>query len=134
MKLLDIVNSIGSLNDLYVCKKLDVNIAYRIAKNYKIISEEYEQFEKSKLELINKYADKNEHGEFVIVKNDNGVSNYSMTRENEILFNQQIAVLLNEDVDVSIKKVTLKEIEHAGLSGADLMVLEYMIEFDEGKQ
>lgn len=130
MKLIEVVNSMNPLSVLYVCRGLDANIAYRIARNFKVINEEYEEFEKKKKELADKYAEKDKNGDFII-KKINEVETYSMTVENELLFREQIAKLLNEEVELKIKKVKLGDISKSGLSGEELILLNYMIEFDE---
>lgn len=128
MKLLQLINAERALGTLGNTKGLSSITAYRISKNIKSILEEIKTYNDTHTKMCEEYADKAKDGK-PIIKNHK----YSMPIEKEIEVNKQLNQLLDEDVDIQIKKVTLADINKAGLSPLELDSIEFMLDFEEEK-
>ena len=53
---------------------------------------------------------------------------YDLSKENKVKLQEEIDKLLDEEVNIDIKKVSLEQLDRAGLSPAQLSTIEYMIE------
>lgn len=97
--------------------------AYRIMKNVKAISTELADYEKQRINLCEKYANKGEDGNPVI----NEEQKYDISNENMKVLRDELEKLHAEAVDVPIKKISLEEINVAELSPAMIEKIEFMI-------
>lgn len=127
MKLLEIINSQSTLAELNNCKGLSSVTAYRIAKNIKVIDEELKVYNDQRVKLLEELANKDEEGK-PIIKEENGMKEYDLSKENKVKLQEEIDKLLDEEVNIDIKKVSLEQLDRAGLSPAQLSTIEYMIE------
>lgn len=126
MKLLQLINAERALGTLGNTKGLSSITAYRISKNIKSILEEIKTYNDTRTKMCEEYADKAKDGKPIIKDNK-----YIMSTEKEIKLNEELGKLLNEDVDIQIKKVSLEDINKAGLSPLELDSIEFMIDFEE---
>jgi len=126
MKLLQLINAERALGTLGNTKGLSSITAYRISKNIKAILEEIKTYNDTRTKMCEEYADKDKEGKPIIKDNK-----YIMSTEKEIQLNEELGKLLNEDVDIQIKKVSLVDINKAGLSPLELDSIEFMIDFEE---
>ena len=126
MKLLQLINAEKALYRLGNTKGLSSITAYRISKNIKAISEELKTYNNTRTKLCEEYADKDKDGKPVIEDNK-----YHIPVESSIELNKQLEQLLNETVDIKIKKVSLEDIDEAGLSPLELDSIEFMLELME---
>lgn len=127
MKLLDILNSQSTLAELNNCKGLSSVTAYRIAKNIKLVNEELKVYNDQRIKLLENLANKDEDGK-PIIKEDDGMQEYDLSRENKIKLQEEVNKLLEEEINMDIKKVSLEQLDGAGLSPAQLSTIEYMLE------
>ena len=127
MKLLDIINSQATLSELNNYKGLSSVTAYRIAKNIKLVNEELKVYNEQRIKLLEKLANKDEDDK-PIINEENGMQEYVLTDENKVKLQEEIDKLLAEEVNIDIKKVSLEQLDRAGLSPAQLSTIEYMIE------
>ncbi len=127
MKLLDILNSQSTLAELNNCKGLSSVTAYRIAKNIKLVNEELKVYNDQRIKLLENLANKDEDGK-PIIKEDDGMQEYDLSRENKIKLQEEVNKLLEEEINMDIKKVSLEQLDRAGLSPAQLSTIEYMLE------
>lgn len=127
MKLLDILNSQSTLTDLNYCKGLSSVTAYRIAKNIKLVNEELKVYNDQRIKLLENLANKDEDGK-PIIKAENGTQEYDLTDENKLKLQEEVNKLLEEEINMDIKKVSLEQLDGAGLSPAQLSTIEYMLE------
>lgn len=128
MKLLQLINAERALGTLGNTKGLSSITAYRISKNIKAILEEIKTYNDTRTKMCEEYADKAKDGKPIIKDNK-----YIMSTEKEIKLNEELGKLLDEDVDIQIKKVTLEDINKAGLSPLELDSIEFMLDFEEEK-
>lgn len=128
MKLLQLINAERALGTLGNTKGLSSITAYRISKNIKSILEEIKTYNDTRTKMCEEYADKDKEGKPIIKDNK-----YIMSTEKEIQLNEELGKLLDEDVDIQIKKVTLADINKAGLSPLELDSIEFMLDFEEEK-
>lgn len=128
MKLLQLINAERALGTLGNTKGLSSITAYRISKNIKSILEEIKTYNDTRTKMCEEYADKAKDGKPIIKDNK-----YIMSTEKEIKLNEELGKLLDEDVDIQIKKVTLEDINKAGLSPLELDSIEFMLDFEEEK-
>jgi len=128
MKLLQLINAQSALYALGNAKGLSSITAYRISKNIKAIFEEIKAYNDTRIKMCEEYADKDKEGKVVIKDNK-----YAMPKEKDIQLNEELGKLLDEDVDIQIKKVTLADINKAGLSPLELDSIEFMLDFEEEK-
>lgn len=127
MKLLDILNSQSTLAELNNCKGLSSVTAYRIAKNIKLVNEELKVYNDQRIKLLENLANKDEDGK-PIIKEDDGMQEYDLSRENKTKLQEEVNKLLEEEINMDIKKVSLEQLDGAGLSPAQLSTIEYMLE------
>lgn len=128
LKIRTLVMCERALGTLGNTKGLSSITAYRISKNIKAISKEITDYNDARTKICEEYADKDIEGKPIIKDNK-----YIMSTEKEIQLNGEIGKLLNEEVDIQIKKVTLDDIDKAGLSPMELDSIEFMIDFEEGE-
>ena len=128
MKLLQLINAERALGTLGNTKGLSSITAYRISKNIKSILEEIKTYNDTRTKMCEEYADKDKEGKPIIKDNK-----YIMSTEKEIQLNEELGKLLDEDVDIQIKKDTLADINKAGLSPLELDSIEFMLDFEEEK-
>lgn len=127
MKLLDILNSQSTLTELNNCKGLSSVTAYRIAKNIKLVNEELKVYNDQRIKLLENLANKDKDGK-PIIKEDDGMQEYDLTDENKLKLQEEVNKLLEEEINMDIKKVSLEQLDGAGLSPAQLSTIEYMLE------
>lgn len=127
MKLLDILNSQSTLAELNNCKGLSSVTAYRIAKNIKLVNEELKVYNDQRIKLLENLANKDKDGK-PIIKAENGTQEYDLTDENKLKLQEEVNKLLEEEINMDIKKVSLEQLDGAGLSPAQLSTIEYMLE------
>lgn len=123
IKLGDIEKSLDALKILYQSKGLDSLTAYKIMRNVKKIDEEVSILENEKTRLFNIYCQKDGNGTPII---ENG--KITIVGENVEMFQREIEKIYNEEVDVTIKKITLDSISKAGLSPLQIASIEFMLE------
>lgn len=121
MKLRTLLESKEALTKLFNSSKLKANIAYRIAKICNRFNDENTTFVK----LRNKLISENSDG-----KNDDGNDIITDIKKIEKV-NKQINDLLDEEIEINIKKINISEFDNVGLTPAEIMSISYLIESDE---
>lgn len=113
-------------------KKLPVKLSYAITKNLVKLQAEAELIEKSRLDLINQYAEKNEDGEAKI--KEDGTYSFGENRE---LFLKEYNDYLNTETDLDVYTVDFMELEklendrYDALSVAEIASLEFVLKENE---
>ena len=115
MKLVDIVNSVGSLNELGNME-FSAYISFRISYNMGEISPIVEKFNKEKEKIVGKYGieDVNIQGKFEIPSKD---------REE---FKKNMDKLSEEDIVLDLKSITLEELDNEGVKLKPVMIMSLM--------
>ena len=133
MKLYEVYGRLNALLKLSE-KCLPVKISYAIAKNTKVLAEEYKTINAQRIELCEKYANKDSDGN-PIKKDKDGELIYDLTDENNIEMNKEYNELLEVDSDLTIHKVSIADFEKCEsnsrydiLTPSEYAALEFMIE------
>lgn len=123
IKLNDLLIARSALVSLANAKGLSAVIAYHISKDIKLINEEIKNYEETRTKLIEEKANKNEDGN-PIIEDDA----YSLSNESLVYVEKELNSLLNESIDLDIKKISLNDIDKAGLSPLEISSIEFMLE------
>ena len=121
-----IVKSRNALIKLNNTEGLDSITAYRILKNSNAIDKELKIYDEHQTKLVNKYCDKSEDGKPWV---ENG--GFKVTGKNYEKYVEELESIFNEDVDISIKRISIESIMNAGLSPAQIGSIEYMLETED---
>lgn len=116
-------NTLGTLNNT---RGMPTVVAYRISKLVKALSKELEEYEAQRKKLCEEYSKKDDEGK-PIVKD----GNYDITLDDLKIINEELEKLRNETIELEIKKVTLDDINKAGLAPAELELIEFMLDLEE---
>lgn len=115
-------------------KNLPVKVSYAIAKNIKVLNEEYKTIDEERIKLCEKYADKDEDGKSVKVEKE-GKEVYQFSDDNEEKVNEEYKELLETEAELDIHKVSIEEFEKCDMSDrydilnpSEYSVLEFMID------
>lgn len=122
-----LLNGKAALITLGNTKGLSSVIAYRIAKNIKVIDEELKTFEETRLNIVKEYSNKDKDGNPATKKDVNGNEVFDIDNENMKLLSQEIEKLQDEKVDIDIRQLSLEEIDKAELSPLELSSIDFMI-------
>ena len=119
-----IVNVIPILNKLAEGKFLGRK-AFVIARLVREINKESETFELTRIELIKKYAEKDEKGELIIT--DDG--NVHISTENLANCNEELLKLQNTEIEINEKKIPVDWLEEMTLTLTEASILEPFVQF-----
>ena len=126
VKLGNLIKSRKTFNELKNLKGLDSITAYRIAKNIQEIQKELSIFDEQSVNLLNKYCERDKDNKPVIKE---GL--VSIADCNKEIYKNELKLLFEEDVEIKIKKISLKSISKVGLTPAEILSLEYMLDVEE---
>ena len=121
-----LVKSRNALMKLNNTEGLDSLTAYRILKNSNAISKELVMYDEHKTRLVNKYCDKDGQGKPLI---ENGT--IKVTGENYKKYVEELEKIFNEEINISIKKISIESIMNVGLSPSQIGSIEYMLETED---
>lgn len=119
-----IVNVIPILNKLAEGKFLGRK-AFVIARLVREINKESETFELTRIELIKKYAEKDEKGELIIT--DDG--NVHISTENLANCNEELLKLQNTEIEINAEKIPVDWLEEITLTLTEASILEPFVQF-----
>lgn len=121
MKLLDLINSKNTIDKL-ANEDMRAVVAYRIAKDIKIINSELVAFEDARKKLINKYAKKDEKGEPLVEDN-----NYLL--DDESSFKSEYMELVNSEGEIEgLAKIKIEDLENVKLTPLEMTQIEFLID------
>lgn len=93
-------------------------VGFKIARNYRMITEELKEYNDKKMELFKKYG-KEENGQIIIDKDS----------ENYPLFLQEIEPYNEQEVQFNFRMITEDELANSELTAEQMLILsEYMVE------
>lgn len=128
MKLIEAMNTLNLLQSLSG-KAYPVKLSYAIALNISRLSDAVGPAEKQRIQVIEKYAEKDENGEAIIKD-----GNFCVPDEARDEMTAEVEQLLSEDVEIKLHKVKgeyLESIEgdkYDPLTPGILVALRFMIE------
>ena len=120
MVLGEIVAGIEAINKL-LDAPLKARTAFRLGKLSKELSPHFETYEKVRQELLEKFGEKVESDE------ENGQVQYSFANGTAEKFQTELMAMLEEKVDVKVRKIKLSELNGSSLTARDMMALEWLI-------
>ena len=98
--------------------------AFQVSKILKKLEEELNLFNSTRVELIKKYSKVDENNQ--IIQDENGNVQLQEDKLND--FNNEIAELLNTQIEINSGKIKLVDIEDINFTPAEMMALEELIE------
>jgi len=120
MVLGEIVAGIEAINKL-LDAPLKARTAFRLSKLSKELQPHFETYEKVRQELLEKFGEKVESDE------ENGQVQYSFANGTAEKFQTELIAMLEEKVDVKVRKIKVTELNGANLTARDMMALEWLI-------
>ena len=120
MVLGEIVAGIEAINKL-LDAPLKARTAFRLGKLSKELSPHFETYEKVRQELLEKFGEKVESDD------ESGQVQYSFANGTAEKFQTELIAMLEEKVDVKVRKIKLTELNGASLTARDMMALEWLI-------
>lgn len=127
IKISTLLNSKDVLYMLGNTNGLSAHIAYRLYRNIELINKELEMYEKTRIKLLKSFAKKDSDGNPIIKKNDNQEF-YDLSEENLQKFNEDISKIINENVDLDLKKISLDDIDSVGLTPFQISLIDYILD------
>lgn len=101
--------------------------AFQIGRLLKKLEEVLTSYNEVRVQLIEKYANKNEDGTFEV--NDN--NEYQFTAENMQAYVSEINNVIADEVEVEAKPINFKDIEKLEFTAAEMTFLEPFLMFEE---
>ena len=118
MVLGEIVAGIEAINKL-LDAPLKARTAFRLGRLSKELSPHFETYEKVRQELLEKFGEKVDSDE------ENGQIQYNFANGTAEKFQTELISMLEEKVDVKVRKIKLSELNGANLTARDMMALEW---------
>ena len=119
MVLGEIVAGIEAINKL-LDAPLKARTAFRLGKLSKELAPHFETYEKVRQELLEKFGTKVESDD------DSGNVQYQFNGTAD-KFQTELMMMLEEKVDVKVRKIKVTELNGANLTARDMMALEWLI-------
>jgi len=120
MVLGEIVAGIEAINKL-LDAPLKARTAFRLGKLSKELAPHFETYEKVRQELLEKFGEKVESDE------ENGQVQYNFANGTAEKFQAELIAMLEEKVDVKVRKIKVAELNGSELTARDMMALEWLI-------
>ena len=122
MVLGEIVAGIEAINKL-LDAPLKARTAFRLSKLSKELQPHFETYEKVRQELLEKFGTKVESND----DSPEGQIQYTFANGTAEKFQAELIAMLEEKVDVKVRKVKLNELNGSELTARDMMSLEWLI-------
>ena len=122
MVLGEIVAGIEAINKL-LDAPLKARTAFRLSKLSKELQPHFETYEKVRQELLEKFGTKVESDD----DTPEGQVQYTFANGTAEKFQAELIAMLEEKVDVKVRKVKLNELNGSELTARDMMALEWLI-------
>ena len=118
VRLREIIDSTDVLRKL-AGESLRGRTAFQISKLLKKLEEELDLFNKTRVEIIKKYGEKDDNGE--LKTDDNG--NVKIVEESASVFNQEMLDLLNQEIEINANPIALDDLENINFTPAEITIL-----------
>lgn len=118
----DIVNS-TEIFSMLSQKKLNMRMAYQLAKIIKEVQKEFELFQETRMKLINEYAERDENGQLKVDENNN----FTIPKEKIQDFQKELNDLLEMQVELPINEINLEELKNIEFTPMELIKIEKFI-------
>lgn len=126
IKMSDLLNSTETLQKLSQ-KELKARLALTIARLLKEAEREIQNFNEVRMNLINKYGEKDEKGE--LITDDKG--NCKILPEGIETFSKELNDLVATDVEINANKLNLNDLDSLDFTPSDMAALEPFIDTEK---
>ena len=115
-------------------KRLPIRLSLAIAKNYRVLDEEVSDIDNMRIDIINRYAEKDDEGNIKTDENNNAI----IISGHEDDINKELTELLYSDIDINLQHVCIDDVMMCDLDKFDSLtvdeveVLEKMIDTTGG--
>lgn len=125
VKLQEIADNIELLND-FAKQKLPAATAYKAARILKLITEEYNLYQQSRTNLIDKYCERDENGNMKVEGN-----NAIIQKDKVDECNAELQQLLDTTVELNAKKLSIKELDGLEFTPGQMALFSVFIDENE---
>ena len=125
LKLEDLVNSTEALQKLSNTS-LKARPAFTVSKMLKEAEKELANFNEVRMNLINKYGEKDEDGKLITDENDN----CKITAEHINDFSNELKELVATTIEINANKLTLEDLGNADFTPSEIAALEPFVDIE----
>lgn len=126
VKISDLLNSVETLQKLSK-KDFKAKLAWQVARLLKSAEAEIQAFNETRMNLINKFGEKDENNE--LITDEKG--NCKIPNENVDTFTNELNELLDNEVEINANKIKMEQLEEIDFTPSDMATLEPFIDMDE---
>lgn len=113
---------------------LPAKLSFAISVNFEELSKWHRHIDKERIRLLEGYADRDDDGEFVMIKTEDGQETYQLSDENLEAFRREYGEFLEAELDVDLRMVgeeVLEQIDsntkYTGLTVGEMAALRFMV-------
>ena len=125
LKLEDLINSTEALQKLSNTS-LKARPAFTVSKMLKEAEKELANFNEVRMNLINKYGEKDEDGKLITDENDN----CKITAEHINDFSNELKELVATTIEINANKLTLEDLGNADFTPSEIAALEPFVDIE----
>lgn len=122
----DLLNSTEALQKLSKTD-LKAKLAWQVARLLKAADKEIQEFNETRLKLIQKYGEKDESGE--LITDEKG--NCKILPDSLDSFSTELNELVNSEIELNVNKIAIDDLDSISFTPADMNSLENFIDFGE---
>ena len=122
----DLLNSTEALQKLSKTD-LKAKLAWQVARLLKAADKEIQEFNETRLKLIQKYGEKDENGE--LITDEKG--NCKILPDSLDSFSTELNELVNSEIELNVNKIAIDDLDSISFTRADMNSLENFIDFGE---
>lgn len=126
VKISNLLNSTEVLQKLSKTQ-LKAKTAWQVSKVLKLAEEEMQTFNDTRMEVLKKYAEKDENGELITDENNN----CKIIPEKISEFNDELTELLDNEIELNVNKINIEDLNDIDFTPAEINSLEAFIDFDD---
>lgn len=115
----DLINSTEAIQKL-LNLNLKAKTAYQVMRLAKAIEEEYNLFNQSRMDLIEKYGEKNPDNSLMTDEKNN----YIIKKEQIQIFSEEYEEVLNAPIVLNVEPISIDDLQDATLTANDMIELE----------
>lgn len=126
VKISNLLNSTEVLQKLSKTQ-LKAKTAWQVSKVLKLAEEEMQTFNDTRMEVLKKYAEKDENGELITDENNN----CKIIPDKISEFNDELTELLENNIELNVNKINIEDLNDIDFTPAEMNSLEAFIDFGE---
>jgi len=114
VKLFEVYNSVPVMNKVLETS-VSASLAYHLTKLLKTLNEEMKTIEEQRIKLVEKYGEKNDKEESLVV-----------SEENKAKFMSEFSDLLNSEIELSWEQLSVEKMEGLQLTVNDMSRIQFL--------